>query len=192
LLWKKTRKTTAQAAADTHALHQVQRTVEKLRRRIVGGSMPAQNVPQSNVALIQCKTTAFYGNNYFQVKKFDNNTVSGAPFYVAKDMNGRIFDKANEIIDTVLISYTYPAGTDAAGVPNKENNRTASDGSNSEAQVVYPRYCLAQSNTTNKNWDLGIVWVIEADHTGVYDNTNTEVKYLEIKPARVWARRYVQ
>ena len=106
--------------------------------------------------------------NYIRLKKFDGDAVYGDEIVVAKEPLGR--RPVSETIDTSTITYTY---TD-------ENTRSSSDGTNTETQVVYPRYTVNQ-----------VVWIQAVDHSGVTYGGD-EVLYMEMKPSRLWVRKYIQ
>lgn len=80
---------------------------------------------------------------------------------------------ATQTIDGVILTYTNYLN---------DNTRTASDGANVETQVAYPRYA---SYTTDPVF--GIVYAIQSNFTGIVG-----VTWLEVRPSRVWARRYIQ
>lgn len=64
-LWKKTAKTTAQATVDTRALHLLQRKVEGLRRRVVGGSSSdgTSNTPNTPNNVLELQTLVSFEFN---------------------------------------------------------------------------------------------------------------------------------
>jgi hypothetical protein len=89
----------------------------------------------------------------------NSNTFSTDIGPVSKPTGAKLI--AGEIIDTVPITYTN----------FDDNNRLASDGTNTEFQVMFPRYAVGQSIIAAKAND-GL--------------------FYEVKPARVWARRFNQ
>jgi hypothetical protein len=165
-LWKKAAKTTAQESANTRALQQIQRKVEKLRRRVIGGgAFPITTV------LKQCHITALYGNathsaNYFQVINWNNNSNSGSTFYSAKSVPSRMV--GNSVFYGTSYTYTYTDDNHRVSTSNADNSV--------EAQV------MTQPFTVND-----VVYVIATDYSGVNaPNNGGDIKYIEHNTEREW------
>lgn len=164
-LWQKTAKTNAQADVDTHALHQLQRTVEKLRRRIVGGSA----IIESTDSIIrQCKLKALYGSssnnaNYFTVRVWDGSDEIGDNFECAKSAPSRM-------VASYLGQYIYTYTDDNTRVSNRVSD------SNTENQVMTQPFTVDDT-----------VYVMKVDHTNI-NVANVEVKYIEVNTEREWTK----
>ena len=172
-LWKKQAKTTAQESANTKALHELKRKVEKMRRRVVGAaySTPAST---SNGGLRQCQITGLYGGNtssnsnsaanYFQVKPFNNVTLSNSAFYVAKSIPSRMPNAAT--IYGQSFTYTY----------SDDNTRTSNNGTNSESQVMTQPFSINM-----------VVHISPVDYSGANaPNNGGDIKYIEVNTEREW------
>lgn len=114
--------------------------------------------------------------DYVKAKLYDGTTLSSVEFTIAKPKNLRT-SVSSEVIDGVTINYSSYTS---------DNTRTASDGTNSEYQVVCPRYLASGS--------LGTALIKAAlvlNGTGV--TVSSKMIFMEeVKPFRVWARRYTQ
>lgn len=111
--------------------------------------------------------------------RFQITTLSNADYIGCSQWNGSIFTGAvniakpellrpslsSEVIDGVTITYSSYTS---------DNARTASDGTNTEAELIYPRYRVN---------DIIYATPVQLNATGV-----GSVSWLEIKPARVWCR----
>lgn len=115
-------------------------------------------------------------NDFISAVSWDGVVGGTIPISIAKNPQFRM-SQGSEIIDGVTIVYTW---IDA-------NNRTADDGANREYQVVYPRYTIGDviyaAQITPNSGAL-------SSAPGV--NPKTFFQWMEIKHARVWARRFIQ
>jgi uncharacterized UPF0160 family protein len=168
VLWKKAAKTTAQESSNTRSLQLLQRTVERLRRRINGAGVAAVTT-SNNSALVQCQITGLFGSNiasanYFQVKKWNNASQSGNNFYVAKSIPSRML--ASKVLYGTNYTYTY---TD-------DNTRSSNNGNNSEQQLMIEPFAV---NDT--------VFISPSDYTGVNaPNNGSDIKFIEVNTEREW------
>jgi hypothetical protein len=140
-------------------------------------------------ALTTLKTTvsANAPADYFYAKRFDGTSVSGSEIAIAKPPRLRL-SIASEVIDSETITYTDRTGD--------QNTRTASDSEGSEAQVIFPRYVACGANPSQGTLTPShpsIIFAAMVGATGVVDdrNGNAPVTWIEVLPARVWARRFV-
>ena len=124
--------------------------------------------------VMMCKITSIH-SDYLGVKKWNGTAVSGEEFWVAKAIEFRQ-SITTASVDGVTLTYTYI----------DDNHRNSTDGTTIELEVIYPRY---QSGFLTSGSIEGVIWVKPADGTLV-TVSGTPVKYLEDKPARVWAREY--
>jgi hypothetical protein len=132
------------------------------------------SVPSAGSTLARFKITGLADADYVSAVRAEGAGFGTANFYIAKPDNMRP-SVASEVIDGVTITYTWPP-------TGKDNNRTARDPSNlSEAQVCYPRYAVDQ-----------IIYAQEVSNGTGVSVSGSPVSWLELKPARVWARRYAQ
>lgn len=104
------------------------------------------------------------GADYFTARTWDGTTLGAADVLVAKYWHQRR-STGSEVIDGVVVTYNHI----------DDNNRIASDGTNSENDVVFPRYVVG-----------GIIWADQpVNGTLVAGKT-----WMELRPPRVWAKRY--
>ena len=117
--------------------------------------------------------------DYYVARTFDGTNLGATDVYLAKPARLRP-SVAAEVIDGVGITYSsYTA----------DNARTASDGTNTEFQVVFPRF-TAYATAPSGVDDLAVVFAVPVvNGTGVMAGS-APVTWLEISPARVWARRF--
>lgn len=116
--------------------------------------------------------------DYFTANPYDGTTVGSDNYYIAKPNRLRPSVGA-ESIDGETITYSSYSG---------DNTRTASDGTNTEYQVVFPRYVVYSGSPTGVD-DMSVIWAVPIlNGTGC----SSAPLWLEIAPARVWARRYNQ
>lgn len=120
-------------------------------------------------------------------------TVSfGSAVSVAKNNRQRT-SVASELIDGVTISYSSYTN---------DNTRTASDGTNTEFQVCFPRYTtvteLGLSIASSLTGSSALAFlrsqcVVKCSPiiTGITDGASSQIVFEELHQ-RVWARRYVQ
>ena len=165
--WKHSKKLSAQESHNTLAIGQIQRKIEKMRRRVVGAaySTPAST---SNGGLRQCQITGLYGSsnaaNYFQVNPFNNFTLSNSAFYVAKSIPSRMPNAAT--IYGQSFTYTY----------SDDNTRTSNNGTNSESQVMTQPFSINM-----------VVHISPVDYSGANaPNNGGDIKYIEVNTEREW------
>ena len=119
--------------------------------------------------------------DYYVARTWDGTTLGSSDIYVAKPVRQRT-SITSEVIDGVTVNYSSYTS---------DNTRTANDGTNSEYQVVFPRFKV-YSTTPSGLTDYSVVFAVKPiGGTGI-TVSGTPVLWLEIAPARVWARRYVQ
>lgn len=123
--------------------------------------------------------------DYYTANTWDGTTIGLDDVKIAKPKRLRV-TVASEVIDGVTVTYSY-------GTPADDNNRTASDGTNSEYQVAFPRFKGHGKSAGGTVPDtLSIVSAyVPLLGTGVTAG-GVPVYLEEFLPSRVWARRYVQ
>ena len=114
--------------------------------------------------------------DYVKAKLWDGTTLSSVEFTIAKPKNLRP-SNASETIDGVSVSYS---------AYTSDNTRTASDGTNTEYQVICPRYVASSSANT------AVITASLVLNGSGFAVSSKAIFMQEDKPARVWARRYVQ
>lgn len=140
--------------------------------------------------------------------------MASSPTLIAKSVPTRVLGGV-EVVDGVKITYRGPPpGSTLVGYT--DNNRIANDGTSDEVQVLYPRYVQyddptavlipnsSQIYSTGKDTANGLIWMggqsviyaIKMDAgTGVRQPTSlpnaAAVDWIELLPARVWAKRYI-
>lgn len=125
-------------------------------------------------------------NDYVVARTWDGTTRGETDTNIAKPPNFRL-TFTEERIDGFRIRYSY----------QDSNNRTANDGTNSEAQVCFPRY-IVDDATYNSDGTIDTAGVLTFEHIiyamQVENGTGVSAAsdWIEVKPARVWARRYIQ
>lgn len=137
------------------------------------------------------------GGDYFLGRQLSNFRLAGglpvadvaaADTPIAKPVPIRR-SVVSESIDAVTI--TYRDALDGSA----DNNRIANDGAQDESQVVFPRYITYTDLTLAAPIATGAQCVIAACQpdggTGVFDNTGKAITWLELSPARVWAKRFI-
>jgi hypothetical protein len=131
--------------------------------------------------------TAVAGD-YITAKAWDGTisgnviTLSGADVLVAKPPDQRM-SLTREVVDGVTINYSWL----------NSNNRTANDGTNSEAQVCYKRYTTFTSGALATTLSPAAVIFAEESSNGTGVSVNAVgLTWIEKLPVRVWARRYIQ
>jgi hypothetical protein len=147
--------------------------------RLAGGGTTAAPLVIQMFAL-----TTLPGGDVVKGKTWNGSALGGSEVTIAKPHRLRK-SIASEKIDSITITYATPGGT-----ADVDNNRTASDGTTPEAQVVYPRYTtltrLGEATPGTNSLAL-IVAAKPANGTGI-----AGVDWIEVLPARVWARRFTQ
>ncbi len=138
-------------------------------------------------ALTMFIVTALNGSDLLTCRTWDGSAIGSTNVTVAKQHQVRP-STTTDYVDGVNLSCTYPSGSEsfAGGGQLKDNHRTVSDGTNSQAQVVYPRY---QTRLENPPFTMqAVIFATQPiGGTGI-----SGVTWLEIAPARVWAKCYVQ
>jgi hypothetical protein len=117
--------------------------------------------------------------DYVVANTWDGTTRGSSDIYIAKSPRLRP-SVGSENIDGVTITYSSYTS---------DNTRMASDGTNSEYQVAFPRY-VALASGSPSNQDMSIIFAC-ASITGLSVG-GLPVSWIEVSPARVWARRYIQ
>jgi len=124
--------------------------------------------------------------DYFTAKTWNGFITGSDSILIAKAPRQRP-SVASEIIDGITITYSSYTGS---------NNRTATDGTNFEFQVVFPRYTTASYLNTSGasfNNNMAIVSAYTPLNGNFVTGSNGKQVYLEeCLPHRVWARRYSQ
>ena len=115
----------------------------------------------------QFQITSLHADNYVSAKEYDGSSQSGDTVYIYKP-DLICPNISSETTDGVTITFTWPNDG------SEENNRLATDAGGSEYQVLFPRYKVDQ--------------IIVAVQLANVDGT----PWIEVAPARVWARRYTQ
>ena len=158
--------------------------VSKRQRRSAHYSVaPVQTFPTTDGWLfVMCMTDKFWNEFVGGIGRPDLLTD---PRFATPTTRQTNRDVLTEIIDGVSINYQ---NTD-------DNNRVADDGTDSESQVIFPRYTtladlgLAQPDALSNC--QAVIFAAEAT-TGIVDSENKPISWIELQPARVWARRYAQ
>jgi len=135
--------------------------------------------------------TQLLGKDYLMAK-FWNGSSLGKEIAIAKHFPFRF--KNSERIDDIDFNYTRI--TSYSFDPTGDNNRTASDGSTTQREVVFPRYVTMDSlSIVNPNGVNGYQCLILATQlgagTGVTTDEGQKIIWQEL-PGRVWSRRYNQ
>jgi len=164
----------AAGADQTSQGHRVAREYLDARRRLItpiggGGGAGAQ------MFIIKTLSNA----DYFVANTYDGTTRGSASINIAKSPRLRP-SVTSETIDGVAITYSGYTS---------DNARVASDGTSTENQVAFPRYVALASGTPAVN-DMSIVFAVPAV-TGL-TVSGVPVAWVEVSPARVWARKYAQ
>ena len=125
-----------------------------------------------------------------------NNAFKGNDIYVAKDILARrvnVQEFYYDNGDNLKQNYTYFAPT-SSDPTYGDNFRLASDGTNSELQVMEQRYYTKDQMTSqNVSVTQALVTVIDLGvPTGVKDPSGKDVTRIESKPVRVWERYATQ
>ena len=138
--------------------------------------------------------TQLVGLDYFYAK-FWNGTNLGREIAIAKSPRLRP-SVISELIDGITITYA-PITTNPYD-PTGDNNRLAADpAANTESQVVFPRYTtltdlgLVQPDVLS-NCQAVIFAAFPKNGTGVTQAGGKKIEWVEMQPARVWAKRYLQ
>ena len=146
----------------------------------------------------------------YPAQQYVLKTLSNADYYIANTWDGRSVGTndvkiakpkrlravASETIDGVTVTYSY-------GTPADDNMRTASDGANSEFQVVFPRFKAHGTSSGDTVILPRPPGVLPPDTMSIVSayvpllGTGVKVGDVpvfleEFLPSRVWARRYVQ
>jgi hypothetical protein len=194
---------------------------EKLARELKFGNSPTVRFNQTTKG-ITAEAISKGGGSIApstSVKMFAIKTLSGADYFVANELtftsvvNGILqFTRAatdtyiakpvplrksiaSETIDGIAITYYTPGNL---GGLSADNNRTASDGTNTESQVVYPRYVAASTLVAAgaiipANSQCVVFAIQVAIGTGLYIPASTnQITWLEVPDIRVWCRRFTQ
>jgi len=129
------------------------------------------------------RITAVQGD-YLTCRTWDGTNLGGADILVAKPENLRA-SLAAENVDGVALTYNW-AFDDGSG-----NTRVCYDGTYSETQVCFPRYIYytQAGNVAANNQDV-IRAGLFTGPTGVATVDDAGQFWCELKPARVWAKKY--
>lgn len=123
----------------------------------------------------QFRISTLSNGDYYKAKLWDGTTLSSVEFTIAKPHRLRP-STASEVIDGATVSYSSYTS---------DNTRTASDGTNTEFQVAFPRFVAGSVNLATINAGLVL------NGSGVIVSGKM-IFMQENNPSRVWARRYVQ
>jgi hypothetical protein len=149
--------------------------------------------------LTYAETTYVHRGQYYVARRWSGNDVLGADTstnitYIAKPWHLRQ-TISTEIVDQTTVTY-------AASATDPENRRTATAGTETEKQVIYPRYIartVGASPSLVTDWQSIVYAVRVTGGTGVShgivgqpQSTWQAVEWMEVLPARVWARENVQ
>lgn len=144
-------------------LQPISGSVTKLIKVELGSASPAAG-GGTTMYKITALNGASGGSDIFTCRTWDGATLGAVDVVVAKYVHQRR-SMGSEVIDGVTVTYNHI----------DDNNRTASDGINTENDVVFPRYKVGD--------------VIFADQPTPGTAVNL-VTWMEAKPGRVWAKRY--
>ncbi len=108
-----------------------------------------------------------------------STTITGSLTRIAKSPRLRTSISA-EVIDGVVISYSNYT---------TDNNRTANDGTNTETQVVFPRY-VAVTGSVVGPVDTSVIYATQVSYTGI-TVSGSALTWIEFSPARLWLRRFI-
>lgn len=131
-----------------------------------GAAAPAQGTSRF---IITALAGSSGGAQFFYAKAYDGTSVSGSDVLIAKYLHQRN-NMISEVIDGVTLTYQHL----------DDNNRIANDGTNSENDVVFPRYKIGDE-----------IWADQPTRGTGVRYANSDLTWMEAKPARVWAKRYV-
>jgi hypothetical protein len=132
----------------------------------------ASSANTSSVAMF--RVTAYWtsGSNtysdYVVARTWDGTTLGSTDIYIARPPNLRP-SITSETIDGVAITYTWSNG----------NQRSATDGTNTETQKVFPRY-------TTGTAPFDIIFAASVAKTGVAAVDAQSTPWQEISPSRTW------
>jgi hypothetical protein len=151
--------------------------------------------PGADIAAFAISTLS--GGDYFLARRLSNfrrdtgiakADVSPIDTKIAKPPTIRR-SITSELIDGITINYR------AAGGSDDDNNRIANDGATDESQCVYPRFITLATLGFTDTVPLTAQCVIYASQltggAGVFDGDDKPIEWLELSPARVWAKRFV-
>jgi hypothetical protein len=141
-----------------------------------GAGAPAQSVEVTMFAIKSLSNA-----DYYVARTWDGTSLGTDDTYIAKPVRQRT-SIGSESIDSVTVTYSSYTS---------DNLRTASDGTNSEYQVVFPRFKI-YSSTPASIKDYSVILAVKPSNGTGISVSGTPVEWLEIAPARVWARRYIQ
>lgn len=121
---------------------------------------------------------------------------AGSDTYVAKDIEARrgiVQEYYLDNGDNIKQNYTYFTATQTDPTFG-DNFRLATDGTNSELQVMEKRYITKeQLGAVNVSLNQALIYVVDTGvPTGVKDPTNADVTRIEVKPFREWSRYATQ
>jgi hypothetical protein len=173
-LWKKASKTTAQTAVDTRAIQLIQRKLEGLRRRVVGGAAgSAGNI--SNIARYYV-----YGVNddYLICKKITTTGEENTNYAVAKPMHLR-HGITSQFINGINVSYS------SYGISGGVCTRIASATNYAnQSEIVLPVWQLKGTTTNGQD---GEILAVEVETSNVNTNTNVVITLIDLNvDARKW------
>ncbi len=117
--------------------------------------------------------------DYFTATAVGSNPVVTGSIKIAKSPRLRP-SVTSEVIDGVTVTYGSYVG---------DNQRTANDGTNTEIQVPFPRYVSGISGSNGNG--MSIIFAMPVNDTGL-TFSGSAITWVEVSPARVWARRYAQ
>jgi hypothetical protein len=173
--WKHSKKLSAQESHNTLAIGQIQRKIEKMRRRVVGAAYSITTVLQ------QCHIAGLYGGvtnatnssnaaDYFSVIRWRGNSTNGSNigsvFYAAKSVPSRMSNSSNFYGEEMIITYT------------DDNNRVSNSNSDHtlETQVMTQPFSIRD-----------VVYIASTDYSGVNaPNNGGDIKYIEVNTEREW------
>lgn len=117
-------------------------------------------------------------DDYLTCRTWDGTTEGETDIYVAKCYNCRK-SYTHQIVDGVDYTFTYAS----------DNQRTSSDGTNSQIEVVYPRYTTYAAPSAGYHPPGTIFAFKSLNNTGV-QVSGVDVEWVEER--RLWLRKYSQ
>lgn len=155
-----------------------------------------------NLAFQRLIVTAF-GNaltptrlpNLLVCRTWDGTNIGNTDIYVAKCLNMRQVGKEFFYDNGDNITQTYTYFVPSANDPSYGDNfRNANDGTNTELQVVDPRYVTRQMLLDKSvQVDQALIYAVDTKvPTGVKDPTGADVTLLETQVERKWSRYFKQ
>jgi hypothetical protein len=164
-------------SAAIDSINTLRKGLAELDARIPTRRRMDSTAPEVGVVAQMFAITALSGD-YLTCREWDGETLGDEDIYVAKPIRCRT-SNTTETVDGIALTYTYDD-------EDPSNVRLASDGTNTQWEVCYPRYVIR-----NDDEIYSVIWATRsANGTGV-EIEGVPVEWVELS-ARIWLRRYAQ